>query len=103
MGAGLGGRGWFELLLGRSPFTLLLQHSLLVSEVPLVLCLFRLLGIFVGHSRTTLTTVLDDGLYLGFPPPITDLDPGSEETQGVCTHGGGGPPLIFLLSIKPLT
>ena len=44
--------GWtwgFELLLGRSPFTLLLQHSLLVSEVPLVLCLFRLLGIFVGH------------------------------------------------------
>ena len=44
--------GWtwgFELPQGRSPFTLLLQHSLLVSEVPLVLCLFRLLGIFIGH------------------------------------------------------
>ena len=36
--------------------------------------------------------VLDDGLYLGFPPPITDLGPGSEETQGVCTHGGGTTP-----------
>ena len=31
-----------------------------------------------------------DGLYLGVPPPITDLGPGSEETRGVCTHGGGG-------------
>ena len=29
-----------------------------------------------------------DGLYLGVPPPITDRGPGSEETRGVCTHGG---------------
>ena len=48
-GGWFGWTGWFEFLLGRSPFTLLLQHSLLVSEVPLVLCLFRLLGIFVRH------------------------------------------------------
>ena len=44
--------GWtwgFELLLGRPPFTFLLQHSLLVFHIPLVLQLFRLLGIFVGH------------------------------------------------------
>ena len=31
------------------------------------------------------------------------LGPDPEETLGVCTHGGGGPPLIFLLSINPLT
>ena len=44
-----GWTGWFELLLGRPPFTFLLQHSLLVFHIPLVLQLFRLLGIFVGH------------------------------------------------------
>ena len=91
---------WFEFLLDRSPFTLRLQHSLLVSHIPLVLCLFRLLGIFVGHSRTTLTSVLDDGLYLGISPPITDLDPGSEETREVCTHGGH-PPQSSSCQINP--
>ena len=72
--------GWFELLLSRPLLTFLFQHSLLVFQIPLALGLFRLLGISIRHSRTTLTSVLDAGLYLGFPPPITDLGPGSEET-----------------------
>ena len=46
---------------------------------------------FCWASRTQLTSVLDDGFYLGFPPPITDLGPGPEETEGVCTHGGDHP------------
>ena len=71
--------GWFELLLGRPLLTFPFRNLFLVFEVPLTLGLFRLLGISIGHFRTTLTSVLDDGLYLEFPPPITDLDPGSEE------------------------
>ena len=34
---------------------------------------------FCWASRTQLMTVLNDGLYLAFPPPITDLGPGLEE------------------------
>ena len=71
--------GWFEFLLGRPLLTFPFRNLFLVFEVPLTLGLFRLLGISIGHSRTTLTSVLDDGLYLGISPPITDLDPGSEE------------------------
>ena len=41
--------GWFEFFLGRPPFTLLLQQSFPVFHIPLVLCLFRLLAIFIGH------------------------------------------------------
>ena len=44
-----GWTGWFELLLGRPLFTFLLQQFLLVFQIPLVLQLSRLLGIFVGH------------------------------------------------------
>ena len=44
-----GWTGGLEFFLGRPPFTLLSQQSLFVFEVPLVLCLFRLLEIFVGH------------------------------------------------------
>ena len=65
-----------------------------------MLQLFRFLWIFVGHLELTLTSVLNDRLYLGFHLPIIDLGPDPEAMEGVCTHGGG-PPLIFLLSIKP--
>ena len=44
-----GWTGWFELLFGRPLFTLLLQQGLFVSQIPLMLQLSRLLGIFVGH------------------------------------------------------
>ena len=79
---GSGWFGWFgrfELFLSRPLLTFLFRNLLLVFEVPPALGLLRLLGISIGHSRTTLTSVLDDGLYLGISPPITDLDPGSEE------------------------
>ena len=46
---------------------------------------------FCWPSRSQLTTVLNDGLYLAFPPPITALGPGPEATQGICTHGGDHP------------
>ena len=81
----------FELFLSRPLLTFLFRNLLLVFEVPPALGLLRLLGISIGHSRTTLTSVLDDGLYLGISPPITDLDPGSEETLEICTHGGHPP------------
>ena len=74
--------GWFgglELFLSRPLLTFPFRNLFFVFEVPLVLGLLRLLGISIGHSRTTLTSVLDDGLYLGISPPITDLDPGSAE------------------------
>ena len=48
-GGWFGWTGGLELPQGGPPFTFLLQHSLLVFEVPLVLQLSRLLGIFVGH------------------------------------------------------
>ena len=69
----------FELFLSRPLLTFLFRNLLLVFEVPPALGLLRLLGISIGHSRTQLTSVLDDGLYLGISPPITDLAPGSEE------------------------
>ena len=80
VGGGLGGAGWFELFLGRSPITFLLQQSISISHVPLVFELFGLLQIFVRHSQSRLTRVLDDGLYLGVSPPITDLGPGLAAT-----------------------
>ena len=60
--------------------TFLFRNPLPVFEVPPVLGLLHLLGISVRHSRTQLTSGLNDGLYLEFSPPISDLDPGSEET-----------------------
>ena len=60
--------------------TFLFRNPFLVFEVPPVLSFFHLLGISVRHSRTQLTSGLDDGLYLTISPPISDLDPGSEET-----------------------
>ena len=42
-------------------------------------------------SQWQLTSGLDDGLYLDISPPISDLDPGSEETGEICTHGGHPP------------
>ena len=48
-GSWFGWFGLFQLFLGRSLFTFLLQHSLLVLYVPLVLQLFLPLGIFVRH------------------------------------------------------
>ena len=80
VGGGFGWTGWFQLLLGGSLLMLPLQQGLPVFYIPLVFQLFGLLRIFVGHSRSQLTTVLNDGLYLAFPPPITDLGPGLEET-----------------------
>ena len=59
--------------------TFLFRNPLPVFEVLSVLGLLHLLGISVRHSRTTLTSGLDDGLYLAISPPISDLDPGSEE------------------------
>ena len=56
-----------------------------------MLQLFRFLWIFVGHLELTLTSVLNDRLYLGFNLPITDLGPDPEEMEGVCTHGGDHP------------
>ena len=79
VGGGLGGRGGFSFFWAArcSRFRC---NRVSVFYVPLVFQLFGLLRIFVGHSRSQLTTVLDDGLYLAFPPPITDLGPGLEET-----------------------
>ena len=80
-GRGRFGRfGGLEFLLGRPLLTFPCRNLFPVFQVPPVLSLFHLLRIFVGHSRTQLTPVLEDGLYLRFPPPITELDPGSEET-----------------------
>ena len=39
-----------------------------------------LLGIFVGHSQSQLTLILNVGLYLVVSQPIMDLGPGLEET-----------------------
>ena len=71
--------------------TFLFRNPLPVFEVPPVLGLLHLLGISVRHSRTQLTSGLNDGLYLAISPPITDLDPGSEEIRRICTHGGHPP------------
>ena len=93
----LWGRGWFgrfgrfELFLSRPLLTFLCHNPLPVFEVPPVLSFFHLLRISIGHSRTQLTSGLDDGLYLAISPPISDLAPGSEETGKICTHGGHPP------------
>ena len=80
-GRGRFGRfGRFELFLSRPMLTFLCRNPLPVFEVPPVLRFFHLLGISIGHSRTQLTSGLDDDLYLAISPPISDLDPGSEET-----------------------
>ena len=80
-GRGRFGRfGWFELFLSRPMLTFLFRNPLSVFQVPPVFGLFHLLGISIGHSRTQLTSGLDDGLYLAISLPISDLDPGSEET-----------------------
>ena len=71
--------GGFELLLGRPLLTFLCRNLFPVFEVPPVLSFFHLLRISIGHFRTQLTSGLDAGLYLGSPPPITDLGPGSAE------------------------
>ena len=92
--------GGFELFLCRPLLTFPFRNLFLVFHVPLVLGLFRLLGISIGNSRTPLTSVLDDGLYLGISPPISDLDPGSEETREICTHGGH-PPQSSSCQINP--
>ena len=100
------GRGWFgrfgrlELFLSCPFLTFLCRNPLPVFQVPPVFSLFHLLRISIGHSRTQLTSVLDDGLYLGISPPITDLDPGSEETREICTHGGH-PPQSSSCQINP--
>ena len=39
-------------------------------------------------SQWQLTSGLDDGLYLAISPPISDLDPGSEETGKTVPMGG---------------
>ena len=39
-----------------------------------------------------------DRLYLRFHRPITNLGPGLEAMEGVCTHGGGTP--LNLLSVN---
>ena len=80
---GRGRFGWLgrlELFLSRPTFTFLCRNPLPVFQVPPVFSLFHLLRISIGHSRTQLTSGLDDGLYLAISPPISDLDPGSEET-----------------------
>ena len=80
---GRGRFGWlgrFELFLSRPLLTFLCRNPLPVFQVPPVFGLFHLLGISIGHSRTQLTSGLDDGLYLAISPPISDLAPGSEET-----------------------
>ena len=92
--------GWFEFFLSHPLLTFPFRNLFLVFHIPPALGLFHLLGISIGHSRTTLITVLDDGLYLGLPPPITDLDPGSEETREICTHGGH-PPQSSSCQINP--
>ena len=92
----------FHLFLGRPLFSFLLQQSLFVFHIPLVFQLFRLLGIFVGHSQTQLTSVLMDRLYLRFHRPITNLGPGLEAMEGVCTHGGD-PPQSSSSRSNPLT
>ena len=103
-----GGRRWFSwfrrfhLFLSRPLFSFLLQQSFLILDVPFVFQLFRLLGIFVGHSQTQLTSVLMDRLYLRFHRPITDLGPGLEVMEGVCTHGGD-PPQSSSSRSNPLT
>jgi len=57
---------------------------------------------FCWAYRTQLTSVIVDCLYLVFPPPITVLGPGMVRVEGIW-YPWGGPPLIFFLSIKPLT
>ena len=56
---------------------------------------------FCWASRTQLTSVLDDGFYLGSHGPITALAPGPEETEGVCTHGGGTTPDLLPVESPP--
>ena len=77
---GRGRFGRFELFLSRPLLTFLCGNPLPVFQVPPVLSFFHLLRISIGHSRTQLTSGLDDGLYLAISPPISDLAPGSEET-----------------------
>ena len=79
-GRGRFGRiGGFELFLSCPLLTFLFRIPLPVFQVPPVLGLFHLFRISIGHSRTQLTSGLDDGLYLEISPPITDLAPGSVE------------------------
>ena len=74
-----GSFGGLELFLSRPLLMFPLRNLFPVFVVPPVLGLLRLLGISIGHSRTQLMSVLDDELYLGISPPITDLAPGSAE------------------------
>ena len=91
---GRGRFGWlgrFEFFLSRPLLPFLYRNPLSMFQVPPVFSLFHLLRISIRHSRTQLTSGLDDGLYLAISPPISDLAPGSEETGKNCTHGGHPP------------
>ena len=83
--------GRLELFLSCPLLPFLCRNPLSMFQVPPVLGLFHFFRISIGHSRTQLTSGLDDGLYLAISSPISDLAPGSEETGKNCTHGGHPP------------
>ena len=93
---------WFGLLLGGTPFTYPLQNLVFVFLMPLPLSLLDRVRISLWHTKHNWGSNQSVGLYLSSCPPITALGPGMVRAEGIW-YPWGGPALIFLLSIKPLT